>query len=92
MQTMEVIVAEYITSVTVKGQVTIPADVRKALKIKPKDRVAFSLAGNEVRLRPIQSPVLSSFGAVKPKNRPEDFPRMRREIEEEIAEEVAKEG
>lgn len=83
---------EYSTTVTSKGQVTIPGELRRALSIKPKDKVAFELINGELRLRPIQSPVLSSFGAVKPKNRPEDFQRMRREIEEEIAEEVAKEG
>lgn len=33
------------TSVTRKGQVTIPADVRRALSIKERDKVLITLAG-----------------------------------------------
>ena len=78
----------YTSSVTQKGQVTIPGPFRKALKIQPRDLVAFSLVDGEVRLRPVQSAVLASFGAIKPKRKSEDFRKLRREIEEEIAEEV----
>ena len=83
--------AQYVRPVTQKGQVTIPGPLRKALNIKPKDLVAFTLVDGEVRLRPIVSPVLASFGAVKPRGKPEDFRDLRREIEEEIAEEVLNE-
>ena len=84
--------AEYVTTVTQKGQVTIPGYIRKALKIKPKDRVAFELVDGEVRLRPMKSRLLAGYGAVKPPGKPIDFKKLRREIEEEIAEEVMKEG
>ena len=83
--------AQYVSAVTQKGQVTIPRPLRKALNIQPRDLVAFSLVDGEVRLRPIESPVLASFGAVKPRRNPEDFRELRREIEEEIAEEVLNE-
>ena len=82
----------YITTVTEKGQVTIPGKLRKALNIEAKDQVAFLLMDGELRLLPVKSTLLAGFGAVKPKHRPEDFTRMRKEIEEEMAEEVAKEG
>ncbi len=84
--------AEYVTTVTQKGQVTIPGELRKALRIKPRDRVAFELVDGEVRLRPVSSPVLASYGAVKPRSRPEDFRRIRREMEEEVAQEVSAEA
>ena len=84
--------AEQSRTVTSKGQVTIPKEIRRALNIRPKDKVAFELVDREVRLRPIVSPVLSSFGAVKPKREPEDFRKMRQEVEEEWGEEVGKEG
>lgn len=35
-----------ITSVTKKGQVTIPVDIRRALHIKPKDRVEIRVEGD----------------------------------------------
>ena len=40
-----------ISRLTSKGQATIPADVRKALRLKPGDRVAFEIAGHKVTLR-----------------------------------------
>ena len=83
---------EQSTTVTSKGQVTIPIELRRALNIKPKDRVAFKLVKGEIRLQPVRSRLLAGFGAVTPKNRPEDFQRIRREIEEEIAREVSEEA
>ncbi|MDP3061833.1 MAG: AbrB/MazE/SpoVT family DNA-binding domain-containing protein [Chloroflexota bacterium] len=81
---------EYVTTVTQKGQVTIPGELRRALEIKPKDRVAFELVDGEVRLRLVKSTLLAGYGAVKPMSRPEDFRKMRQEVEEEIAEEADK--
>ena len=83
--------AEYITTVTQKGQVTIPGDLRQALGLKPRDKVAFALHDGKVVLYPVQSPVLATYGAVKAKNRPENYQRIRREIEEEVATEVTSE-
>ena len=83
--------SEYVSSVTQKGQVTIPAQIRRALKIKDKDMVSFAMVDGEVRLRPVKSAVLASFGAVKPRSTPEDFQQMRREFEEGVAEAALKE-
>ncbi|MBI4202678.1 MAG: AbrB/MazE/SpoVT family DNA-binding domain-containing protein [Chloroflexi bacterium] len=80
-----------ITTVTGKGQVTIPTEFREALQLKAKDKVAFELVDGELRLIPIKSTLLAGFGAVKPKERPEDFERIRREVREERAEAVLKE-
>jgi AbrB family looped-hinge helix DNA binding protein len=83
---------QYVSTVTRKGQVTIPGPIRKALNIQPKDTVAFSFVDGQVLLRPIRSSLLAGYASVKPHNRPEDFRRMRQEIEQEIADEVFKEG
>ncbi len=82
---------QQITTVTQKGQVTIPGPIRKALKIKPKDMVAFELVDGEVRLRPMKSRLLAGYRSVKPRNKPEDFHKMRQEVEEEWGEAVGKE-
>ena len=54
-------------SVTVKGQVTIPSQVRHALGIAPGDKVDFRLLGNEARLRPArdQNDITRLFGILK---------------------------
>lgn len=82
---------ELITTVTRKGQVTIPSEIRRALGLKPRDKVAFSLEDREARLRPATTSLLAGFGAVKPRQRPEDFRKVRRETEEWVAGEVLKE-
>ena len=86
---------QHLSTVTQKGQVTIPGPLRKALNIKPRDLVESSLVDGEVRLRPAKSAVLTSYGSVKPlkpASTPTDYRRLRREIEEEIADEVASKG
>ena len=87
--------SEYVTTVTQKCEVTIPGELRRVLGLKPRDRVAFELVDGKVFLRPIESPVLASDGAVKalkPSKKPIDYRQLRREIEEKIADEVASKG
>ena len=79
------------TTVTQKGQVTIPARVRAQLGLKPRDRVRFEIQGDAATLRPIPSKVLRWYGSVTPKERPEDPSKVRDEFEEGVAEEVAAE-
>jgi AbrB family looped-hinge helix DNA binding protein len=73
------------TTVTQKGQVTIPLAVRKQLGIKPRDKVRFEVEGDIVRLRRATSPILAGYGSVKPRRRPEDFRAVREEVEQAIA-------
>jgi AbrB family looped-hinge helix DNA binding protein len=84
--------AEHSTTVTSKGQVTIPGKLRRALNIKPKDKVAFELVNGELRLRPAKSVVETTHGAVKPTSTPENFRKLRRDFEEGMAEEARRGG
>lgn len=57
-----------ITSVTSKGQVTIPKEVRQQLGIRQGSRIAFRLVGDIVEMRVKSSPasnVDSGFGMLK---------------------------
>lgn len=51
---------------TSKGQVTIPADVRKRLGLSPGDRLAFVLDGEQVRLVRRENRIEAAFGVCKP--------------------------
>lgn len=79
------------TTMTEKGQVTIPVQVRKALGLKPRDRVVFEIRDSEVTIKPASSDLLAGFGAVKPKTKPEDFELMRREVGERVVSEALRE-
>jgi antitoxin PrlF len=79
---------ELLTVVTRKGQITVPAEIRKALGLKEGDKVALSLTdrkGLQATLRPVRSVAEMTFGSVTPRQRPEDFPELRRLFEESLA-------
>jgi AbrB family looped-hinge helix DNA binding protein len=68
---------EYFGTVTQKGQVTIPAEVRKLLGVKPRDKVVFRIAEGKVELGAPIMTLEETFGSVTPKQRPEDFKKLR---------------
>jgi AbrB family looped-hinge helix DNA binding protein len=59
------------SNVTQKGQVTIPAEIRKALGLKTGSKVRFRRRGRKVTLEAMEEPAIDSlFGIYKaPKNR-----------------------
>lgn len=80
------------TTLTQKGQVTIPSEIRSRLGLKPRDKVIFELEGDVAKLRRAPSKILKWYGSVTPKQRSEDFRKVREEFEEAVAEEVDREG
>ena len=56
--------AEVHASVTSKGQVTIPVEIRRYLGVRPRDTVAFRIKGNEVHLIRSGSVVQATAGAL----------------------------
>ncbi len=55
------------STLTSKGQVTIPAEVRRRLGLHPGDHVGFIVDGDEVRLVRKESRIEAAFGICKPK-------------------------
>jgi len=56
------------STLTSKGQVTIPANVRRQLGLHPGDLVAFILDRDEVRLVRKESRIEATFGICAPEN------------------------
>lgn len=80
-----------LTTVTRKGQITLPAEIRRTLGIKEGDKVSVSIVDAEkaeIVLKPIRSVAEMTFGAVRPRQRPEDFEELRQLFEEDVAETV----
>ncbi|MFA6037821.1 MAG: AbrB/MazE/SpoVT family DNA-binding domain-containing protein [Legionellales bacterium] len=50
------------STVTQKGQITIPAALREQLELQPGDKVAFYAHNNEIVLAKQQEDINSSFG------------------------------
>jgi antitoxin PrlF len=79
-----------LSTVTTKGQVTIPKSIRDALGIGPNDRIAFIREGERVLLQPLRT--LKTFrGAVKA-NGPGTFSEERSLAKKAVAERVTGES
>ena len=80
------------STMTQKGQVTIPAAIRARLGLRPGDRVRFEIAGAVATIQLAESKLLAGSGAVRPRNRPEDWNAIEEEAERLMAADAAAEG
>lgn len=64
------------STLTAKGQTTIPREVRQALELKPGMRLLYEIEGDHVVLRS-QSALSDVFGALKSKKAGTDFQKVR---------------
>lgn len=83
---------EFLSSVSEKGQVTIPKEMREALGVKPRDKVAFKLEGKEIKIVPVGSPIEASFQAVPALKTSISLEEMTEVAAQEHARHVAQEG
>lgn len=80
---------QFTTSVTQKGQATIPAPIRKKLGIYPKTKIVFELKGeSEASIKPVVD-FFSLKGSVKT-DKPFDLNAMEKAIEDEIIKKYVK--
>lgn len=82
---------EMLGSVSLKGQVTLPVEVRRRLGLKPKDKVVFELVEDGVKIAPAHFTLESLMGSVAPPTRTEDLECINQEVKEERAEKFARE-
>ena len=59
-----------IATITSKGQVTIPKEIRRALQLKETDMVLFVLEGDRAVIVPLRRRTLVSFRGALPATRP----------------------
>ena len=81
---------EMLSSVSLKGQITIPVVIRRLLGVKPKDTVAFAIKNGQVTISPARFSLESAFGSLEPPRGVEDFEQLIRDAKEERAAKAAK--
>lgn len=81
---------EIVTTITQRSQVTIPAEVRRVLGVKPRDKIAFTIEDGGVRLAPAPFSLESAYGSVKPVEKPENFEEISRAAKEAKAEKTVR--
>ena len=63
---------EIVTTMTQRGQVTVPAEVRRLLGLKPYDKVGFTIVEGEVKVAPAKHTLASVYGSLKMKKATND--------------------
>ncbi len=74
------------STITSKGQTTLPKPVRDALGVGPGDRVRYIIIDDEVRIIPMR-PIARLFGMLKYEGPPKTLEDMERAIAEGASEE-----
>jgi AbrB family looped-hinge helix DNA binding protein len=73
------------SKLTIRGQTTIPKPIREYLGLEPGDRVLFVLKEDKVVLQPVRDTLLDLRGSVEPRERPEDFDKVRAEVRKRVS-------
>jgi AbrB family looped-hinge helix DNA binding protein len=77
-----------ISILTPKGQLTIPKEVRKALNLKPSEKVIIVVEGGQAIIRPLKGNILDIGGSLKipdKEGKPIDFHKVREEVKKRVA-------
>ena len=76
-------------SITSKGQVTVPLEIRQRLKLKPGDKVVYQDTQEGILLKPAKRTMLDDFGFLRGRESAEKELDM---IREAVREKIAKRG
>ncbi|GJQ58027.1 MAG: hypothetical protein SCALA701_08280 [Candidatus Scalindua sp.] len=81
-----------VSTLTSKGQMTIPKEVRNALNLKPSEKVIIVVEGDHAIIKPLRGNILDIGGSIRipDKEKPVDFYKLREEVKKRIAKKVAK--
>lgn len=80
------------STMTRKGQVTIPKEIRDKLGLTEGDRLFFARRGDEIVLKVLRGNILDLKGSVRPKKHPEDFETVRETTKRKVATKLAGDG
>lgn len=80
------------STITKKGQITIPKDIRDDLSLSPSQKVTFYKDGDRIIVVPV-TPISELAGSLKnkSKNATKDLKEIRKKVQEDIAENAIKE-
>ena len=80
------------STITSKGQTTIPSEIRKQMGLKAGDGLVYSIDGDRIVARPVKGTLLDAYASVKPKKRPEDFSGLLKQAKKKRAKHLASES
>jgi antitoxin PrlF len=83
-----------ISVLTSKGQMTIPKEVRKALNLRPSEKVIIVVEGDQAIIKPLKGNLLDIGGSIKisEKEKPINFKKVREEVKKRVAKRMVTKG
>jgi len=80
-----------IALLTSKGQMTIPKEVRKALNLRPSEKVIIVVEGDQAIIKPLRGSILDIGGTINigHQEKPIHFRKVREKVKKQIAREAA---
>ena len=83
---------QFTTTTTQRNQVTIPAEVRRTLGIKPREKVSFTIEDDgHVTIAAAEFTIETAYGSVKPVDDGRTLDQIIRDAKDEKAENTAME-
>jgi AbrB family looped-hinge helix DNA binding protein len=72
-------------TITPKGQVTIPSEIREKLKLQPGDKVTYQDTAAGILLKPAKKDMIDDFGFLKGRREPAELDTIRKAVRKKIA-------
>lgn len=72
-------------TITPKGQVTIPAEIREKLKLYPGDKITYEDTAAGIVIKPAKKDMLADYAFLKAHARSEDLEEIRKLVRKKMA-------
>ena len=73
-------------TITPKGQVTIPVEIREKLKLYPGDKITYEESAAGILLKPAKKDMMADFGFLKGREHSKSLEKIRKSARKKIAE------
>jgi len=77
-------------TITPKGQVTIPAEIREKLKLYPGDKITYEDTAAGILIKPAKKDMLADFGFLKGRGLSDELEEIRNFVRKKIAKKILK--
>ena len=75
-------------TITPKGQVTIPAEIREKLKVYPGDKIIYEDTASGILMKSAKMDMITDFGFLKGRKDSADLDKIRTSVREKIAKRI----
>src|SRR5947209_20220367 len=88
----DIAVRAHLSVITRKGQITLPADIRRSLGLKEGDTIAFRVEDGEVRLSPVRATLADGYQSIPALREPKPWKEIKETVVDQRAAEYARKG